>query len=120
MTNCVVSRVAGTTVHIVSIMAAAETIFAEIKPDVLAADVGAQSVTPAQVMEVVLGAASGVANLLPTVINVVVGLSIATVIEVVLIIDEAAVIAWVVHDWLEAANVGVDQGIYDLSADIIH
>ena len=62
-------------------------------------------------MEVVLGAASIVANLLPTVVDVVVWLSVATEIEVVLIIDEAAVIAWVVHDWFEATNVGVEKGL---------
>lgn len=62
-------------------------------------------------MEVVLGAASVVANLLPTVVDVVVGLSVASEVEVVLIIDEAAVIAWVVHDWFEATNVGVEQGL---------
>ena len=62
-------------------------------------------------MEVVLGAASIVANLLPTVVDVVVWLSVATEVEVVFIIDEAAVIAWVVHDWFEATNVGVDQGM---------
>ena len=111
MAHSVVARVAGSRVVIVSIVAAAKAIFAEIIPDVLTADVGAQSVTPSQVMEVELGAASVVANLLPTIINVVVWLSVAPVVEVVLIIDEAAVITWVVHDWLEATNVGVDQGM---------
>jgi len=62
-------------------------------------------------MEVVLGAASVVANLFPTVVDVVVGLSVATEVEVVLIIDEAAVITWVVHDWFEATNIGVEQGL---------
>jgi hypothetical protein len=41
MTNGIVSCVAGSTVYVVSIVTAAETIFAEIEPDVLAADVGA-------------------------------------------------------------------------------
>ena len=41
MTNGVVTRVAGPTVYIVSIVAAVETIFAEIESDILAADVGA-------------------------------------------------------------------------------
>ena len=40
-----------------------------------------------------------------------VGLSVATIVEVVLIINEAAIIAWVVNDWFEATNVVVEQGM---------
>ena len=56
-------------------------------------------------MQVVFSAASVVTNLLPTIIDVVVGLSVAPIVEVVLIIDEAAVIAWVVNDWFEAIRI---------------
>ena len=48
-----------------------------------------------------------VTNFLSTVNDVVVVRSVAMVVEVVLIIDEAAVITWVVNDWFEAAHVGV-------------
>ena len=62
-------------------------------------------------MQVVSSAATVVTNFLPTVTDCVAGISVALIVEVVISIDEAAVIAWVVNDWFEATNVGVDQGM---------
>ena len=58
-------------------------------------------------MQVEFSEAPVVTNFLSTVIDVVVGRSVAMIVEVVLIIDEAAVITWVVNDWFEATHVGV-------------
>ena len=62
-------------------------------------------------MNVDFGARSCVADSLPAVIELGVGHSVAIVVKVVLVEEEATIVAWVVNEWLEAANVGVNQGM---------
>ena len=75
----------------------AGTISAEIIPNVLAADIGTCSVTPAQVVSIDDGAASVVTNLQPTVIYILIRLSISIVVKLAIFVEEATIVAWIIN-----------------------
>ena len=53
------------------------------------------------------------ANLAPFVLQVVLQVAVSSVLKVILVVEEAALVARVVNQRLEATNVGVKQSRYD-------
>lgn len=48
------------------------------------------------------------ADLFSPLIDIMIVLSLTRKVKLILIIDVAAIVTWVVNDWLEAANVGIE------------
>ena len=53
------------------------------------------------------------ANLAPSVLQVVLQVAVSSVLKVILVVEEAALVARVVNQRLEATNVGVKQSRHD-------
>jgi hypothetical protein len=91
----------------------ADTIVAEVVPDILTTDVGAGPVVPIDWAHGDLGALAVMANPTPSFLQAVMLFAVSTVLKLILVVEEATIIARVVNQRLEATNVDVKQSRHD-------
>ena len=108
VSNGIVQNVASTAVESVCTgTIGANSIVAEIIPDILATDIRAGSIVPAQSIQVKFSAYSFVAHLSSSILHVLIDIPFSSEVEKMLVVQEAAIIAWVVNSRFEAADVGI-------------